>query len=69
MNMAKMVFEEKSYKEAFLALEKYNEYNAQIFEKERLNEIEAASVRFDVRQYQKDLEMAESKQLYQDQVI
>ena len=66
---ASLLFKQKSYKEAFLALEKYDQFNSQIFEKERLLQIEAANVKFDVIQYQKDLEIARNEQLFKDELI
>jgi signal transduction histidine kinase/CheY-like chemotaxis protein len=66
---ANLLFKQGSYKEAFLALEKYDQFNSQIFEKERLLQIEAANVKFDVIQYQKDLEIARNEQLFKDELI
>jgi signal transduction histidine kinase/ActR/RegA family two-component response regulator len=66
---ANLLFKQGSYKEAFLALEKYDQYNSQIFEKEKLRQIEAANVKFDVIQYQKDLEISNKEQLYKDELI
>jgi len=66
---AKLLFKEGSYKDAYFALEKFNHFNSQIFEKERLNQIEAANVKFDVIQYQKDLEISKNEQLYKDGLI
>jgi signal transduction histidine kinase/ActR/RegA family two-component response regulator len=66
---ANLLFKQGSYKEAFLALEKYNQFNSQIFEKEKLRQIEAANVKFDVSQYQNDLEISKKEQLYKDELI
>lgn len=66
---ANLLFKQGSYKEGFLALEKYDQFNSQIFEKEKLRQIEAANVKFDVIQYQKDLEISKNEQLYKDELI
>ncbi len=66
---AQLLFKEESYKEGFLALEQYEKFNSQIFERERLSDIAAANVKFDVIQYQKDLEIARKEQLYKDGLI
>lgn len=66
---ANLLFKQGNYKEAFLALEKHNYFNSQIFEKEKLRQIEAANVKYDVIQYQKDLEISKNEQLYKDEVI
>jgi len=66
---ANLLFKQESYKEAFLALEKYNKFNSQIFEKERLSQILSANVKFEVSQYQKDLEISKNEQLFKDELI
>jgi len=66
---ANLLFKQGSYKESFLALEKYDQFNSQIFEKEKLRQIEAANVKFDVIQYQKDLEISKNEQLFKDELI
>jgi len=66
---ANLLFKQGNYKEAFLALEKYDQFNSQIFEKEKLIQIEAANVKFDVSQYQKDLEISKHEQLFKDELI
>jgi two-component system, sensor histidine kinase len=57
------------YEEAFLALQKYNNYRSQIFRQERMQEIEAANIKFDVAEYQKDLEIARNEQVLKDEII
>jgi len=66
---ANLLFKQGSYKEAFLALEKNDQFKSQIFEKEKLRQIEVANVKFDVIQYQKDLEISKNEQLYKDELI
>jgi len=66
---ANLLFKQENYKEAFLALKKYDQFNSQIFEKEKLSQIEAANVKFDVSQYQNDLEISKNEQLLKDELI
>ncbi len=66
---SKLLYAEGDYKEAFVALQKFNDYKSQIFEQERIQQIEAANVMFDVSEYQRNLEIARSEQLYKDEVI
>lgn len=66
---AKLLYAEGNFQEAFKALEKYNSYKSQIFEKERIKQIEAANVKFDVIEYRRNLETAKSEQLFKDEVI
>ncbi len=64
-----LLFAEGNYQEAYLALQKFNEYKSQIFEQERIKQIESANIMFDVSEYQRNLEIAKSEQLYKDEVI
>lgn len=66
---ANLLFRQENHKEAFLALEKYNDYNSQIFEKDKITQIEIANAKFDLIQYQRDLEIARGERLLQDEVI
>lgn len=66
---ADLLFRQENYREAFLALEKFNDYNSQIFEKDKITQIEIANAKFDLNQYQLDLEIARGEQLLQDEVI
>lgn len=66
---ANLLFAMGSYEQAFLAMRKYDHFNSQIFESERLRQIEAANVKYDVIQYQKDLEISKNEQLYKDELI
>ncbi len=66
---ANLLFTMGNYQEAFLALEKYGHFNSQIFEKEKLRQIEVTNVKYDVIQYQKDLEISKNEQLYKDELI
>ena len=44
---AAMLFEKGEFEAAYKSLEKYDNYNAQLFEKDKLAQIEAANARFD----------------------
>ncbi|TVZ25437.1 signal transduction histidine kinase [Gillisia sp. Hel_I_86] len=66
---SKLLFKEGQYEEAYAALEKSKEYNDKIFQKEKLEQIQIASAKFDVGEYQQDLEIARREQLYKDGLI
>ena len=66
---ATLLFEEERYEDAYLHLAKHNEYNDVLFEKEKLEQVEAANARFDVSEYQKNLELAKKEQVFQEQII
>ncbi|MDT0676727.1 hybrid sensor histidine kinase/response regulator [Autumnicola musiva] len=66
---AKLLFKTEDFKEAYAALDQYEKYNSQIFEKDRLRQIEIANARFDNNKYQHNLELAESEQEYQAKII
>ncbi len=66
---AKVLFKNGEYEEAYRALEKYVEYDALLYEKEKLKQMEASQARFETQQYRENLETAEREQLYKDQVI
>jgi len=66
---AKLLYKKGDFKEAFTALEKFNEYNSKIFENDKLRQIESANARFDVSEYQKDLQVAKKEQEFKDEVI
>lgn len=57
------------YPEAYTALEKAKLFNDKIFQKEKLEQIQIASAKFDVGEYQRDLEVARKEQLYKDGLI
>ena len=66
---AALLFEEGNFEDAFIALEKYNGFKDQIFENEKLKQIRDANIKFEVSQYQEDLQIAKNEQLYKDEVI
>ncbi|WP_372918764.1 response regulator [Salegentibacter sp.] len=66
---AELLFEEGRYEDAYLHLAKHNEFNDLLFEKEKLEQVEAANARFDVSEYQKNLELAKKEQIFQEQII
>src|SRR5690606_3911778 len=66
---SKLLFAEGDYEEAYIALNKFNDYKSQIFRQEKIKQIEAANIMFDVSEYQRNLEIARSEQIYKDEVI
>lgn len=68
-NYADFLYRNGEFEKAFLALQKYNDYRSQIFRQERMKEIEAANIKFDVAEYQKNLELARSEQVFKDEII
>ena len=66
---AQLLSRQGNYEEGFAALEKYQQFNSQIFERQRLSDIANTNVKFDVIQYQKDLKIARKEQLYKDELI
>ena len=64
-----LLFSQGDYQEAYIALEKAKLYNDKIFQKEKLEQIQIASAKFDVGEYQRDLEIARKEQLYKDGLI
>ncbi|HSI70202.1 MAG TPA: response regulator [Gillisia sp.] len=68
-NYADFLYKNGQYEKAFLAFQKYNNYRSQIFRQERMQEIEAANIKFDVAEYQKDLEIARNAQVLKDEII
>lgn len=66
---AELLFKQGKFEEAYQNLVKFQEYKSQIFEKEKLAQIQAANARYDVSEYQKNLELAKKEQLLQDQII
>ena len=68
-NYANMLYEKGDFEGAYKNLQKHNDYNGQIFEKDKLAQIEAANARFDVNEYQKNLEISRKEKAYQDELI
>lgn len=68
-NYSDFLFEVGDHKNAYTALQKHNVYQDKIFEKEKIEQIEAANARFELNEYRKTLELAEREQAYKDQVI
>lgn len=66
---ANMLFEKGDFEAAYKNLQKHNEYNGKVFEKDRLAQIEAANARFDVNEYQRNLEISRKEKAYQDELI
>ncbi|SKB61381.1 Signal transduction histidine kinase [Salegentibacter holothuriorum] len=68
-NYAAMLFQKGEFEAAYKFLEKYDDYNSQLFEKDKLAQIEAANARFDVNEYRRNLEISKKEQAYQDELI
>ncbi|WP_029034946.1 tetratricopeptide repeat-containing hybrid sensor histidine kinase/response regulator [Salinimicrobium terrae] len=66
---AEVLFKNEEFERAYNALEKYNEYDALLYEKEKLKQMETAQARFETNQYRENLERARREQIYKDQVI
>lgn len=66
---ANLLYKLGNFKEAYLALEKFENYNSKIFEKEKIKQIEAVNAKFDVSEYQKNLELAKNEQLFKDEIL
>lgn len=66
---AHMLFEKGDFKEAYRSLKKYDEYNSQLFENEKLAQIQNANARFDVNEYRRNLEISRKEKAYQDELI
>ncbi|MDT0642969.1 response regulator [Zunongwangia sp. F363] len=66
---AKVLFSLEKYEDAYLALDKYEEYNSEVFEQERLRQVEIANAQFDNNEFQNNLKLAEKEQEYQAQII
>lgn len=66
---SKLLFKQGEFESAYNALERSKEFYDKIYQKEKLEEIQVASAKFDVGEYQKDLEIARKEQLYKDEVI
>lgn len=66
---SKMLRDQGMFEEAYAAKEKYEEYNSQIFEAEKLRQQEIANAQFNLNEYRKDLEIAEREQKLQGEII
>ncbi|MCC8360530.1 ATP-binding response regulator [Salinimicrobium sediminilitoris] len=66
---AEVLFKNKEFEEAYKALDKYIEYDAELYEKEKLEQMEAAQAQFETNQYRDNLERARREQQYKDEAI
>ncbi|SFG17931.1 Signal transduction histidine kinase [Salegentibacter agarivorans] len=66
---AEALFKNNEFKEAYNALDKYIEYDAELYEKEKLEQMESAQARFETKRYRENLEIAKREQKYKDEVI
>jgi len=66
---AEMLKEKGDFKKAYNAQLKFNDYNSQVFESEKLKQREIANAKFEISEFRKDLEIAEREQKYQNDII
>ena len=66
---SKMLAEKGDYREAYEAQEKFLLYNSNVFEAEKLKQMEIANARYNLDQYKKDLLISEKEQEYQHEII
>ena len=66
---SKLLYSQGDFKKAYDTRAKYDKFKSKIFQKERLEQIQVASAKFDVGEYQRDLEVARKEQLYKDGLI
>ena len=66
---AEVLFKNGEFEEAYNALDKYIIFDAELYEKEKLEQMEAAQARFETKQYRENLEIARREQHYKDKVI
>lgn len=66
---AEMLFRNGEYKKAYEALQVQHDYESEIFEHSKTAQIQAANARFDVNEYQKNLELAKQEKNYQEKII
>ncbi|WP_424494580.1 response regulator [Salinimicrobium sp. GXAS 041] len=66
---ATALFKNGEFEEAYNALNKYILLDAELYEKEKLEQMETAQARFQTKQYRENLEIARREQHYKDAVI
>ncbi|MCL6217391.1 response regulator [Zunongwangia pacifica] len=66
---AEMLFRNGEFKAAYKALKTQQQYESQIFDYTKTAQIQAANTRFDVNEYQKNLELAKQQKSYQEKII
>lgn len=66
---SKMLLETGHFEEAYLALEKHQDFREKLFQKEKNHQREAVYGRFETEEYKKDLAAAQREQKYKDEVI
>lgn len=67
--LAKLYSEKGDYTNAYVSLEKYNHYNKKIYALKKVEEIEKASAKFGLLEYQKDLNAALKEKEYSAKLI
>jgi len=66
---AELLFRKGEFKAAFKALKRQHEYESEIFDHTNTAQIQAANTRFDINEYQKNLELAKQQKNYQEKII
>ena len=66
---AKMLFKSGNFEEAYVALQKHQDFKEQLFQEEKNLQREAVYGRFQTEEYKKDLAVAQREQQYKDEVI
>ncbi len=68
-NLAIVYHRKKDYQNAFESLNKYNHYRKKAFTEEKIEETEKAKAKFDLKEAQKNLNVALREKQYSDQLI
>ena len=66
---AKMLFKSGNFSEAYIALEKHQEFREKIVDRDKQLQRDALYERFQTEEFKKDLQAAKREQLYKDEVI
>lgn len=67
--LAELYSQTGDYTNAYSNLEKYNHYNQKKYALKKVQEIEKASAKFNLREYQKDLDVAKKEQQYSERLV
>ena len=66
---SQMLAQRGDFENAYIAQQKFIDYNSQLFEREKLKQTEIANAKYNINQYKKDLLIAEKEQKYQNDII
>ncbi len=67
--LAKIYSEKKDFEKAYSTIEKFNHYNKKVYAIEKLEEIEKASAKYNLKEYKKDLKIALEAKKLSDQLF